>query len=255
MKAHASTRGRADAAGAQSFVPVKVGRRSAEVASQLREAIFARRFQIGDRLPSERALASAFAVSPVVVREAVHALEAVGLLDVRHGATGGAFVTDVTHRPVAESLSALLRLGKATLRQIGEARLVIEPAVAAFAAERRRRDDVVRLARNLDEAAANLESPRAARLLNLEFHKLLVGIVANPFLSVCLTSLIENLEANTDEVDLAPTVVGGTLAHHREIYLAVRTGDGAAATRHMHRHIGEIQRQLERREPRPKARP
>ena len=234
--------------GPHAFVPVRAGRRSAEVATQLREAILGGRFRIGDRLPSERSLASAFGVSPVVVREAVHALEAVGLLDVRHGATGGAFVIDVTDRRVADSLSALLRLGKATLRQIGEARLVIEPEVAAFAAKRRRRVDVARIARNLEETAASLDSPRAARLLNLEFHTLLVGIIGNPFLSVCLTPLLENLEANTDDVELAPGVVHATLARHREIYLAVRTGDAGAATRGMHRHVREIQLHLERRE-------
>jgi len=246
MKGRRDATGGDALAGAQLFVPVKTARRSSEVSSQIREAIFAGSLRRGDRLPPERALAKTFQVSPVVVREAVHMLEAAGLLSVRHGAAGGAFVAEITHRPLAESLAALLHLGGATLQQVGEARLVIEPEVAAVAAVRRRPEDLALLRRNLDETAEVLHSTRRARLLTLQFHKLLVGATENPFLTVCLTSLIENLEKNTFYMDLALDVVASTLEHHREIYRAVSSRDTAAANRHMHRHILHIQRKLER---------
>ncbi len=197
-------------------------------------------------MPSERDLAKRFGASPVVVREALHTLEASGLLAIRHGATGGAFVVEMTHQPLTESLATLLRLRKATTAQITEARLVLEPEVAALAAARRRPYHLVRLARNLDETAAKLGSRREARLLNIEYHKLLVEITGNPFFTVCLFSLIENLEGKTFYTDLSIGAVTDTLAYHRQIYRAVERGDPRAAATQMRRHILHIQGRLER---------
>jgi len=232
--------------GPRLFVPLVSGRRANEVAAQIREAIFTGGLRTGDRLPPERELARTFHVSPIVAREAVHMLETAGLVSIRRGSTGGAFVAEVTHRPVAESLATLLRLGGATLHQVSEARLVIEPEIAAFAAARRRPEHLALLEHNLDETDASLASTRTARRLNLQFHKLLVGITGNPFLAVCLGALIENLENNAAYMDLALDAVASTRDQHREIYRAVRRRDAAAAAQRMHRHVLHMQRELER---------
>lgn len=228
------------------FEPIGGGRRAPAIVAQIREAIFAGRLLPGDRLPSERDLARTFGASPVVVREALHALEAGGLLEIRHGATGGAFVAEMTHRPLTESLSTLLRLGKTSIAQITEARLVIEPEVAALAAARRRPEHLVPLEDNLEQTAQKLASIREARLLNLEYHKLLVGITANPFFTVCLASLIENLEGNTFYMDLNMGAVRDTLDYHRRIFRAVKRGDPRAAATEMRRHILHIHQRMAR---------
>ncbi len=217
-------------------------------AAPIREAIFTGRLHPGDRLPPERQLAATFAASPVVVREAVHVLEAAGLLGVRHGATGGVFVADFSHRPMTESLSTLLRLGKATLGQITEARLALEPEVAALAARRRRREHLAPLEENLEATGSRLTTIREARLLNLGYHKLLVDITGNPFFTVCLSSLIDNLEGNTFYMDVNMGTVTTTLDHHHAVYDAVRRGRAGAAAARMREHIQHIQQQLERRE-------
>lgn len=230
------------------FQAIRGGRLARAIADQIREAIFAGRLLPGHRLPSERELAKTFGASPVVVREALHALEASGLLEIRHGATGGAFVAEMTHRPLTESLSTLLRLGKATIEQITEARLVIEPEVAALAAARRSPAQLAPLADNLEETASKLRQKREARLLNVAFHKLLVEITGNPFFRVCICSLVENLEGNTLYLDLSMEAVADTLDFHRQIYRAVERGDARAAASQMRRHILHIQSRLERRD-------
>ena len=230
----------------EMFEPIRSGRRASAIVAQVREAIFGGRLLPGDRLASERDLAKTFGASPVVVREALHALEAGGLLEIRHGATGGAFVAELSHRPLSESLSILLRLGKTTIAQITEARLAIEPEIAALAAARRRPEHLVALAENLEQTEARLASMREARLLNLEYHKLVVGITGNPFFTVCLASLIENLEGNTFYAGLQAGAVTATLDYHRRIFRAVKRGDRAAAAAEMRRHILHIHRRMAR---------
>lgn len=230
------------------FGPIRGGRLAAAIVAQIREAIFAGRFLPGDRLPSERDLAKTFGTSPLIVREGLHALEAGGFLEIRHGASGGAFVVEMTHRPLTESLSTLLRLGKTSLAQITEARLVIEPEVAALAATRRRREHLEPLRENLKETSGRLGSTREARLLNLGYHKLLVEITGNPFFTVCLTSLVENLESNTYYMDLNTGAVADTLDYHRRITRAVERGDAKAAAALMRQHILHIHRRMTRAE-------
>ncbi|MGH8660841.1 MAG: FadR/GntR family transcriptional regulator [Burkholderiales bacterium] len=226
------------------FEPIRGGRLPAAIAEQIREAIFSGRLLPGERLPSERDFAKIFGASAVVVREALHTLQAAGLLEIRYGATGGAFVAELTHRPLTESLSTLLRVGKTTIAQITEARLVIEPEVAGFAAIRRRAKLLAPLERNLEETTSRLERKREARLLNLEYHKLLVEITGNPFFIACLCSLIENLEGNTAYMDLNMGAVTDTLEYHQRIFRAVKRGDAAEAAQQMRRHILHIHRRM-----------
>lgn len=228
------------------FEPVRGGRLPAAIAEQIRKAIFTGRLVPGERLPSERDFARIFGASAVVVREALHTLQAAGLVEIRYGATGGAFVAELTHRPLTESLSTLLRAGKTTLAQITEARLVIEPEVAGLAAIRRRAKRLAPLERNLEETATLLDRIREARLLNLEYHKLLVEITGNPFFIACLCSLIENLEGNTVYMDLNMGAVTDTLEYHQRIFQAVKRGDAAEAARQMRRHIVHIHRRMAR---------
>jgi GntR family transcriptional regulator, transcriptional repressor for pyruvate dehydrogenase complex len=233
-------------ASAELFGPVAGGRLAVAIVEQIREAIFSGRLSPGERLPSEREFAKIFGASAVVIREALHALEAAGLVTIRYGTTGGAYVAELTHRPLTESLSTLLRAGKTTIAQITEARLVIEPEVAGFAAIRRRAKRLAPLERNLEETATLLGRIREARLLNLEYHKLLVEITGNPFFIACLCSLIENLEGNTAYMDLNMGAVTDTLEYHRKIFRAVKRGDAAAAATEMRRHIVDIHRRMAR---------
>src|ERR671935_3167782 len=96
------------------FEPIRRPRASGEIVAQIERAIFGGHLSSGDRLESERELAEEFGVSRITVRDALRILEARGLIKVKVGASGGAFVSEANMDRVAESLSTMLRLRRLT---------------------------------------------------------------------------------------------------------------------------------------------
>src|SRR5256885_12473745 len=99
------------------FEPVKNQRISDEILRQIRDAVMSGKFQIGDRLPNERALAEQFAASRPSVREALRGLEQAGVIYIKKGSNGGGFGADPHHRMVRRPFSTPLQLRKVTTDQ------------------------------------------------------------------------------------------------------------------------------------------
>lgn len=99
----------------------------------------------GQKLPAEREMARKYKTSRVSVREAYRSLEELGLLVIRRGADGGAFIAEPDHNPVQRSLSMVLQLGGTSHQEMTEARLMIEPPIARLAARRATATDIDRL--------------------------------------------------------------------------------------------------------------
>lgn len=121
-----------------AFRPVQRTRLAEQVADAIRDAIFGGRYGAGDSLPAERDLAEQFDVNRSSVREALHRLEAVGLVEVRHG--GGTRVIDVLAGAGLHLLPWLLapegRLDPELLRDLLELRVALLGFTAELAAKR-----------------------------------------------------------------------------------------------------------------------
>src|SRR5437660_12786161 len=109
------------------FEPVKNQRISDEILRQIRDAVMSGKFQVGDRLPNERALAEQFAASRPSVREALRGLEQAGVIYIKKGVNGGVFVADLDHRMVSRSFSTVLQLRTVMVDNSVEVRLDFEP--------------------------------------------------------------------------------------------------------------------------------
>src|SRR5918911_2130991 len=118
------------------FAPISVARASSSIADQIRQAIVTGQLKEGPRLPPERELAEQFGVSRVTVRDALRALEAMGLIEVRVGARGGAFVTAPTGSVVAQTMSDMMLMSAVTPEDVVEARLVVELGTVTLACVR-----------------------------------------------------------------------------------------------------------------------
>src|SRR5919199_269039 len=159
---------------------------SEQVARVLEERILRGDWHPGHPLPPEQQLAAQLAVSRSVVRDAVKTLVARGLVRVRQGI--GTTVAEPSDDAYSDAILLLLLRSAATVREVLEARELIEVAVAGMAALRRSAEDCERLERHLDAFASAAEAvdwPRGSAA-HLEFHLTILDAVRSPVLRVLL---------------------------------------------------------------------
>src|SRR4051794_20250670 len=161
------------------FAPVSIARASSSIADQIRQAILTGKLDQGDRLPPERELAEQFGVSRVTVRDALRALEAMGLIEVRVGARGGAFVTVPTGSIVGQTMSDMMMMSAITPEDIVEARLVVELGTVTLACARATQEDLDALNDLAKRSQAALAAKTYTRELSWDFHALVAKAAHN----------------------------------------------------------------------------
>ena len=187
----------------------------------------------GSLLPGERVLAAQFGVSRVVVREAARKLEQRGLVSIRHGV--GVTVTNNPALPVQHTLERMLPGDHERLRQCAQARLLIEPELAAAAAMRATPKTLRALRTNVTALGIETDIPLAAAL-DIAFHDAIADLAGNKVLAVMLRSVAQ-LGRLSREVTLKRFGAGRALGYHTRILAAIATGDPAAARRAMKQHL------------------
>jgi GntR family transcriptional regulator, transcriptional repressor for pyruvate dehydrogenase complex len=228
----------ASAAGADLFSAVSVGRVSQVIVDQIRQLIRQGRLRAGDRLPSERDLCERFGVSRVTVREALRVLEAGGLIDVRVGARGGAFVTSPTHARLGEGLADLLQLSPLTAAEVTEARMVFEFGIVPLVVERATEDDLVALERLCHEQEQALENQRYTMEMSAEFHVRVAASTHNKAVEMIVQSFHGPLLMSLKEARMAEPLMGVRGAQeHLEFVHAIRRRDVAEAEGIMRKHV------------------
>src|SRR5689334_23691245 len=145
---------------------------SAQIVTDVREALFGRRLKPGDFLGTEKDLAARYGVSRIVARDALRTLEALGIADIRMGKGGGARVARGNPRLFAEALAVQLDLTGVSAAEIMDAQRAIETLAAELAAENAGDDDLVRLRQSIADADAAAAGGDVARFtaLGSEFH-------------------------------------------------------------------------------------
>ncbi|MFH1914473.1 MAG: GntR family transcriptional regulator [Pseudomonadota bacterium] len=114
-------------------MPVTIGRASEEVSLQIEAAIMDSRLAPGERLPSEREMQALFGAGRGVIREAIKTLKQKGLLEVRKGAKGGAYVRKLNMANVSESLTLFLKQQPVAPGQLIEFRETLDRAITQMA--------------------------------------------------------------------------------------------------------------------------
>lgn len=115
------------------FTPAQAGRASEDVALQLEAAIIGGQVQPGESLPSERELMQLFQTGRGVIREALKVLRQKGMVEVRKGARGGAYVKQIDVANVSESLALFLRQNRIDPRHVITFRESLDQTIAALA--------------------------------------------------------------------------------------------------------------------------
>ena len=229
----------AAADGVDLFSAVSVGRVSQVIVDQIRALIRQGRLRPGDRLPPERDLCERFGVSRVTVREALRVLEAGGLIEVRVGARGGAFVTSPSHARLGEGLADLLQLSPLTAAEVTEARMVFELGIVPLVVERATEDDLVALERLCEDQQAALDDQRYTMEMSAEFHVRVAASTHNAAIEMLVHSFHGPLLMSLKEAQITEPLMGHRGAHeHLDFVHAVRRRDVAEAEAIMRTHIG-----------------
>lgn len=243
--------------------PVRVPKTAELVAQQLRRRIVRGELREGAALPPEAQLMAEFGVSRPTLREAFRVLESESLISIRRGARGGARVRTPAVEVAARYAALLLQVRGITVRDVYDARLVLEPAAARRLAERRgNRDALAQLQAALDAEAAAVADRLAHAAASTRFHELLVELSGNGTLAVLSGMLHEIIEEHIDQaVTASPEERPGTYAQrnralgvkaHAKLIRLLRAGDGAAAEAFWRVHM-EAAGQLVLREIGPKS--
>lgn len=232
---------------ANIFKPVQSDRISNVVVDQIKEAVFQKKLKPGDKLPSERQLMDQFKTSRVTIREALRTLEQFGILEIRRGMEGGAFIRDPNTKFINNFLQDMFSMGKIKISNFTEARMAIEPFSVKLATERITEDSLRKVRQNIQEAreCLNKKNKNDARLLDLEFHRLIAQASQNPVIFFMIDSIMDIMENNISSIPLSVKPVERTNQYHEEIYGALRDRDVRRAQDLMLKHIQEIHDALE----------
>ena len=209
-------------------------RLSDKVAEMMLETILSNRLEVGDRLPSERELGEQFGVSRTIVREAVRALVAKGVIEVRSGS--GLRVAAVDAAQVSESMSLYVRGSRVDFEQIHEVRALLEVQIAGLAAERCTDEEVAQL-REIDERLKGAgDDVEAAARNDLEFHRRIALATHNELYLVLMDSIGASL-IDIRRANLGSGSTPDTLAQHQAILDAIAAHNANAARAAMADHL------------------
>jgi len=219
------------------FSPVNVDRVSQVIVDQIKLLIRDGRLQPGDRLPSERELCQRFGVSRVTVREALRVLEASGLLSIRVGAHGGAFLTSPSAERLGEGLADLMSLSALTAVNVTEARIIVELGILPLAVERATEEDIAALHAMVEEAERALQADAYTTEMSAAFHVRIAECTHNPAIEMLMQSFHGPMRMSIEESHVGAPMGHRGAEEHRALTEAIEARDLARARTVMTKHL------------------
>jgi len=179
------------------FQKVKQQKISEIIYEQLKEKIINGELQPGERLPPERELAAAMSVSRPSLREALHKLEAQGLLVQIQG--DGTYVRSIASDSVDKAIEEFFK-HKGSLKHLMEVRKILETWAARTAAERATKDELNSMEEYLKEMKTALDKKEVGHIPDANFHNTLSYATHNFLLIHMMNSIYEWIEKVSFEV-------------------------------------------------------
>ncbi|MBN1440431.1 MAG: FadR family transcriptional regulator [Anaerolineales bacterium] len=227
-----------------SLARVKRARVKDQVFRQLRDQIVGGAWPPGSKIPSENALTRRLGVSRVSLREALHMLASLGLVESRQG--GGTFVKRYSGDILFNPLFPMIVLDKTDLLEVLEYRRIVEKGTAALAAEKAGEKEIAEL-----ESAYRTMTKTKGRLrefarADLDFHFALARATGNPII-VKVNDIIKSVLSVSMDRIVSTLGVSDGLAYHKRIVEAVKAHDAPLAESLMEEHVTRTIRRLKAR--------
>ena len=224
------------------FTAVENKKISQIVIEQIQDMIMDGRLQAGDRLPPERELTELFQIGRPALREALKALEVLGLVECRHGL--GNYIVNHVESNFFKPLSLAFKLSGGNVREILELRFLIETFAARTAARISAAEDVAVL-RDILQQMIDAPTPSEKSGFDQAMHDHIVHMCRNSLISNTyenVSHLMKNFIAQT--VDLSYYAENDSVEHiyteHRNIIDAIENHQEDLAAACMNVHLGKI---------------
>jgi len=199
---------------------------SDSIIAQIRDAILSGQLKPGDRLASEKELIEQFNVSKATMREALRVLEVIGLIEMRKGIAGGAYVAEVGMRTTIQAIINFLHFNTVSVRELTMLRFLIEPTVAEIAAIRRSEKDMEKLERIIGSTIAPGDSEVSKEI---SFHRYLARMSENAILTLTIDLIDNLLKSMKTTLGMPPDFYEHVREAHELILECIRQKDPIAA--------------------------
>jgi GntR family transcriptional regulator, transcriptional repressor for pyruvate dehydrogenase complex len=219
--------------------PIKSTRIYEEIVRQIKAMIGEGRLKSGDQLPPERELAEKFLVSRTSVREALRALESLGLVEIRPGE--GTFVREVSIESLIQPLALVMAAQREAIGELFEARRLLEPLIAGLAATRATREEVHEMERILDEQSKEVAAGQTGLAQDARFHAAIGAAAHNRAITRIVNALIDLLAQSREDALNTPGRPERSHQDHRRVLAAIVGRDEAAARQAMLDHIVAVE--------------
>lgn len=214
-----------------------------DLAQKIRQLIRKRAYAAGERLPSIAVMAANFQVGAPTVREALKTLEAVGVVDIRHGS--GVYVGRVDESMVIANPVFDVAVSKKLLLDLIEARIPIETTTAALASQNATPAHFAEMDRLLKTAGDNLHDDMVLNETNLAFHQEIAIASGNSVLQQLLGVLTKLFSREQRLILDIQNMREQDHAEHLAIVAALKQHQSQLAVARMRSHLQNVQQILQ----------
>ncbi|NNG00198.1 MAG: ABC transporter substrate-binding protein [Desulfobacteraceae bacterium] len=212
-----------------------------EIVKAIKTDIISDKYADQGKLPTERDLQQLFGVGRGTIREALKILKGMGLLIIKKGRGGGAFIAPKATQIASESLADLFKVEESNLLEYLEFRKIIEPKMAFSAAVNRVEDHIDRLSRTLDQLDARPHTRELFVALTETFFEVLAEATQNDFMKAFYRKTLPTLVETAKLVYEIPKCFDLCVHFYAQLLQSVRTGDPATAEMISEAHLVQLE--------------
>ena len=221
------------------YIPVARSKLYEQIVGQIQGRIERGELRAGDRLLPERELAASFGASRTAVREALKTLAQMGLVDMRPGR--GTIVTDNTSDAMRSSLDLMMRVGRLDSPDaLVELRAIIEPEIAALAAERASAEHIAALGMAVAAMERSLRHASEYIVADSQFHRTLALATGNPLIVALADSIVDLLAEQRSRIFSVPGGPERGQVYHKTLLDAIERRNIEQARTAMRAHLAQV---------------
>ncbi|WP_338450096.1 FadR/GntR family transcriptional regulator [Niallia oryzisoli] len=225
--------------------PTKINRQKIYeiIAEQIKDQILSGALKPGERLPTGKELCEMYQVGRSTVREALSALEIMGLIETRQGE--GSTVKKFNPEDVGLPDFQQILISEETIIELMEARKSLELSNARLAAQKRTEEDLKKLEDNLKTMELNITNKKESKRIDMLFHQIVAQSTQNTIMARLLETISDSMDKAMEEIRRItfdnPVLTKKILEEHRQIYHAIVEQNPLLAQQKMAEHLDHFE--------------